>query len=239
MAQCILVMGESGSGKTTSMRTLPPEETLYIDCDGKGLQWRGWREGYKTGVNYVATSDKWQVLDILEMVQYRKKPERKTGSSGQIVKDYNSPKAVPIFEGVKYVVIDTLNGIMVDDEMKRMGEKGYDKWTDLASAVYGIITYALKMRDDLVVIFTAHTQTERDENTGIAWTRMKTNGKKLDKIVLESKFSTVLLATCRGSDYVFETRANSSTAKTPMGAFETDTIPNDIMAVITALEDYR
>lgn len=239
MAQTILVMGESGAGKTTSMRNLPPEQTLYIDCDGKGLQWRGWRDGYKKGVNYVATSDKQQIYDILEMLQYKKRPEIVKGSAGQIVKKYESPNATPIFEGIKYVVIDTLNGIMVDDEMARMKEKGYDKWVDLSTAVYGIIVYANKMRDDLTVIFTAHTQTERDENTGMSWTRMKTNGKKLDKIVLESKFSTVLLATTHNGEYVFETKANNSTAKTPLGAFDTDTIPNDIMAVITALEDYK
>ena len=238
MAQCILVMGESGAGKTTAMRTLPPSETLYIDCDGKGMQWRGWRKDYNTAnKNYVSTSDKWQVLELLERVQHKKAPVKKPGSAGQMVKDYEH--GTPCFENVKYVVIDTLNGIMVDDEMQRMNEKGYDKWADLAQAVYGIIVYALKMRDDVVVIFTAHTQTERDETTGQMWTRLKTNGRKLDKIVLESKFNTVLLAVCRNGEYLLETSANSSTAKTPMGAFETPTIPNDIMAVIDALEDYR
>ena len=34
-------MGESGSGKTTAMRNLPPKETFYIDCDKKGLNWKG------------------------------------------------------------------------------------------------------------------------------------------------------------------------------------------------------
>ena len=34
MAKVIGIMGESGSGKTTSMKNLPPEETFYIDCDG-------------------------------------------------------------------------------------------------------------------------------------------------------------------------------------------------------------
>lgn len=40
MSKTILIMGESGSGKTTSMRNLPPEETFYIDCDKKGLSWK-------------------------------------------------------------------------------------------------------------------------------------------------------------------------------------------------------
>lgn len=60
----------------------------------------------------------------------------------------------------------------------------------------------------------------------------------LDKIDLESKFPVVLLAKVVDGEHVFETKANNSTAKTPMGAFAEATIPNDISAVLTALEDY-
>lgn len=41
MAKLICIMGESGSGKSTSMRNLDPATTYYIDCDGKGLPWKG------------------------------------------------------------------------------------------------------------------------------------------------------------------------------------------------------
>lgn len=37
MSKVICIAGESGSGKTTSMRNLDPETTMYIDCDKKGL----------------------------------------------------------------------------------------------------------------------------------------------------------------------------------------------------------
>ena len=46
MANIIGIMGESGSGKTTSMRNLDPKSTYYIDCDKKGLSWRGWKKQY-------------------------------------------------------------------------------------------------------------------------------------------------------------------------------------------------
>ena len=32
MARLIAIMGESGSGKATAMRTLDPSTTFYIDC---------------------------------------------------------------------------------------------------------------------------------------------------------------------------------------------------------------
>lgn len=213
MAKVLCVMGESGSGKTTAMRNLPPESTLYIDCDGKGLSWKGWRNQYNVErKNYAKTSDKGKVASLLG-------------------KCNDMPQ-------IKHIIVDTINGIMVDDEFARMGEKNYDKWQDLAAAVYGLIALALKMRDDLTVIFIAHSQTERDD-FGNAFTRVKTSGRKLDKIVLESKFTTVLLAKRNATgQYVFETHANNSTAKTPLGAFEADEIPNDITEVLKALEEY-
>ena len=210
------IMGESGSGKTTSLRNLPPDETLYIDADKKGLSWRGWRNQYNGAKkNYLTIDTPETVLIALDKV------DRKT----------------PPFENTHYVVIDTLNGIMVADEFRRMKEKGYDKWADLANAVYGIIDRALMMRPDVTVIVTAHTQTDHDDN-GYIFTRIKTSGRKLDKIGLESKMPVVLHAKANQGQYVFETHANNSTAKTPLGAFEEDEIPNDVMKVIEVLEDY-
>ena len=138
---------------------------------------------------------------------------------------------------IKVVVIDTINGLMVSDEMRRSKEKGYDKWVDLAACVWDLVNEAYEYRDDLTIIFTAHTQTDHDEN-GYMFTRIKTSGKKLDKIVLESKFTTVLLSKCVDGHYKFETRANNSTAKSPMGAFEAFEIDNDIVEVIKALEEF-
>lgn len=215
MAMVIAVMGESGSGKSTAMRTLPPEQTYYIDADGKGLPWRGWRQQYNAEKkNYYRGSDKEKIISILDGLNNKR-------------------------QDIKYVVIDTINGIMVDDEMARMKDKGYDKWADLAMAVYGMIIYSLRMRDDMTIIFVAHTQVDRDENTGMTWTRIKTNGRKLDKIVLESKFTTVFHARCLDGKYIFETRSNNSTAKTPLGAFEEPAIENDIMKALEKLEEFR
>lgn len=213
MSKAICVAGESGSGKTTAMRNLNPEKTFYFDCDLKGLNWKGWNQQYnKENKNYCATTD----INVI-----------KKGISKISNKYYE----------IKYVVIDTLNSIMADDEMRRSKEKGYDKWTDLAQCVWDLITSSYSYRDDLTLIYVAHTQTERDES-GYTFTRIKTNGKKLDKLCLESRFTTVLIAKATEGRYIFETRANKSTAKSPMGAFEEFEIENDIVKVIKALEEY-
>lgn len=215
MANIICVMGESGAGKTTSMRNLDPATTFYIDCDKKGLSWKGWRSQYNAeNKNYYKTDDQHSVLTLLKSID--KKPETKH---------------------IKTVIVDTLNGLMVADEMRRSKEKGYDKWLDLACAVYDIIDYALTMRDDVTVIFVAHTQTDHDDN-GYMFTRIKTSGKKLDKITLESKFPVVLHAKVIDGKHVFGTKADNSTAKTPLGAFETNYIDNDIAEVLKVLAEF-
>ena len=214
MSRAYVVMGESGGGKTTSLRNLKPEETYIVDCDGKGLSWKGWREQYNAEKkNYFKTDDQYKVLSIMDGID-KKRPD------------------------IHNIVIDTINSIMVADERRRINEKTYDKWADLAWSVYDICIKASQLRDDINVIVLAHTQTEVDENTGERFTRILTNGKKLNKIGLEKYFTTVLLCKKSGDKYVFETQANRSTAKTPFGAFDKDEIPNDMQAVLDVLKDY-
>lgn len=213
MARVICIAGESGSGKTTSMRNLDPKTTCYIDCDRKGLSWRGWRQQYNAeNKNYCATDDINTVGQLLVRVS-KTRPE------------------------VKTIVIDTIGSMMVADEMRRMREKGYDKWADLAQGVWNLVDVSNDLRPDLFIIYVAHTQTERDES-GYIFTKIKTNGRKLEKICLESKFTTVLISKCVEGRYIFETHAKNSTAKTPLGAFEADEIDNDIVEVIKVLEEF-
>ena len=213
MSRVICIAGESGSGKTTSMRNLDPKTTLYIDCDKKGLSWKGWKNQYsEENKNYIRTDFVSTVLSALD-------------------------KADKEWKHIKVVVVDTINGLMVADEMRRSKEKGYDKWVDLAACVWDLVCKAHDLREDLTVVFTAHTQTDHDDN-GYMFTRIKTSGKKLDKIVLESKFTTVLLSKCVDGAYKFETQANNSTDKSPMGAFDQMEIDNDVVEVIKALEDF-
>lgn len=210
----IAIMGESGSGKTTSCRTLDPKSTYYIDCDKKGLAWKGWRQQYNTDNKNFYSGRDLQKIDTL-------------------IKGINEKRS-----DIKTIVIDTLNTCMVDKEVKSMTEKGYDKWIDLTQYVWGICETAATLRDDLTVIITFHSETIRDD-LGYSFTRIKTNGRKLEKVVLESLFSTVLLARRdENGEYVFETKAKNSTAKSPMGAFETETIPNDMQAVLNALAEF-
>ena len=213
MSRVICVAGESGAGKTTALRLLDQKTTYIIDADRKGLSWKGWKAQYNTeNKNYKQVSDIDTVAALLKVINETKQ--------------------------IKVVVVDTINTMMVDDEMAKMKDKGYDKWADLAFSVWELISNAHLYRDDLTVVFMAHTQTERDD-AGYTWTRIKTSGRKLDKVVLESKFTTVLIAKCKDGKHVFETQSRQSTAKSPMDLFKEFEIDNDLNKVIKAMEEYE
>ena len=179
------------------------------------MSWKGWKSVFNAeNKNYLRTDFPQVVVSALKKVEEQEN-----------------------YKHIEAIVVDTLNGLMVADEMRRTKEKGYDKWQDLAQSIYDLVDYSLTMREGVTVIFTAHTQTDHDEG-GYLFTRIKTSGRKLDKITLESKFSTVLLSKCVDGKYTFETQANFSTAKSPMGAFEEKEVENDITKIIKALEEF-
>ncbi len=219
-------MGESGSGKTTAMRNLPKNETFYIDCDKKGLNWKGWRS------------------DFVDVTNSKPEPGRgcyyKTDSFSIVSALMRKVNEQEQLRHIKYIVIDTLNGLMVAEEMRILAMQSGDKrsaWSDLAQNGWSIINQALELRDDLIVIIICHSETISDEN-GIVRTRIKTNGRKLEKLVLESKMTTVIWAVRQDGKYKFILSADGSTCKVPIDAFDVDECPNDIMLVIKALEEY-
>lgn len=212
MAKLIGIYGEPGTGKSTSLRNLPPKETLYIDADMKGLNWKGWKKEYNgDNKNYLKTNFPQLAIKYLQLA------EKGT---------------------YKYVVIDTVNNLMVSDEMRRCKEKGYDKWMDLAACIWELVDLPGSLRDDLTVILLFHSQTDYTED-GYRFTKIKTNGRKTEKNNIDSKFNW-LLRTVKQDDgkYYFETTAHNSTTRTPLDAFEDDYIPNDIMKVIEVMEEY-
>ena len=210
MSKIILVMGEPATGKTVSLRNIPKKELYYIDCDKKGLNYKGWKNDFnEENKNYCRTTDSDMIAKILKGISNTR-------------------------EDIKYVAIDTINSVMLADEMRRSKDKNFDKWVDLASSVYNIIVdTAPDLRDDMTVIFIGHTQTD-DEG----FTRLLTNGKKLNKIGLEKYFDTVLISKNMDGRYVFETTSPNSTARVPMGFDCEQYIENDLYEIIKELKEY-
>jgi len=210
MAKMLLIMGEPASGKTVSLRNIPKNELYYVDCDKKGLNYKGWKNDFNAEKkNYFRSNDGEQIAKLMIAISEKR-------------------------EDIKYIAIDTINSIMIADEMRRSKDKNFDKWVDLASCIFNLINIVPDLRDDLTVIFVGHTQTD-DEG----FTRLLTNGKKLNKIGLEKYFDTVLIAKNNDGKYVFETTSPNSTARVPMGCYEGEQyIENDLYEIIKELKEY-
>ena len=227
MAITVGIFNQSGGGKSTSIVVNPdgtynpsdyqgmnPDTTVIFNSDKKRLPFKGtnWIEG----TNVFTISNNEEIKKILAKI-----------NSGTRVKS---------------VIIDTINGIMVDKEMIESKKLTFDKWMDLAKDIYELISIANGMRDDLIIYFTGHVTlfTDVDGNESKC---LVTNGKKLEKIRLESKLPIVLFgAVDRGSNdnnkYYFETQANRSTAKTPLGMFSEFKIPNSLSLVDKTIREY-
>jgi hypothetical protein len=227
MAQSVLVIADSGSGKSSSMRNLDPAETFVINIANKPLPFKGWKSKYQplssrditTGnmsKAHTAKSILWCLQEISE----------------------NRPD-------IKNIVIDDLQYMSAFEYFDRANERGYDKFTDIATNLATIARFPKDMRDDQYVFFLTHSEDFTDAAGGRR-VKAKTVGKMIDNaLTLEGLFSIVLYARVSKDaegeiQYVFETRNNGeNTCKAPMGMFEADTIPNDLQMVKEAIISYE
>lgn len=228
MAITVGIFSMSGGGKSTSLVINPDgkydptnyqgmdlAKLIYFNCDKKKPPFKS--DKLVKGVNYFETSNGEEIRNIMKGVSAK---------------------------GLEYkaIIVDTINGIMVDKEMLESKKLSYDKWMDLAKDIYELITEANGLRDDLVVYLLGHVTlyTDVDGNESKC---LVTNGKKLEKIKLESKLPVVLFGGVeRGSEgknkHYFETQTNRSTAKTPIGMFSEFSIPNSLKLVDTKIREY-
>lgn len=237
MAITVGVLGESGDGKTTSIVINPDgkfnmndyngitaHDTVIINADRKMLPFPLNNE--KIG--------KWENRkNLFNISLYRdvsgKNSNKPKVSIEALLTHFNSKPEI------KRIIIDTLNGIMVDKEMRESKTTGFSKWLDLALDIYDLITLCNSLRDDLIIYVTGHTtlytNTDGEESKCLV-----TNGRKLEKIKIESKLPIVLFTKVKkgnhgDNEYFFETQKNRNTAKSPMGMFEEFEIPNSLKLV--------
>lgn len=214
MSYPVLILGESGTGKTTSMRNLNPEHCVLIQSVKKPLPFRsaGWRR-------YDATTKEGNVFV--------------TDKSETIVRIINGTSA-PI------VIIDDFQYIMANEFMRRVldkesGNAAFAKYNEIARSVWDIINAAAQAGDVKRVYMLSHTQNSEDGNV-----KIKTIGKLLDeKITIEGMFTMVMRTHVNQGEYLFSTHnSGHDTVKTPLGMFADDYIPNDLKAVDAAITDF-
>lgn len=137
---------------------------------------------------------------------------------------------------LKTYVIDDSQYLMAFDSFARAGQKGYDKFTDMAVNFYNMLQFIIRNTPPDVIVYLLH-HTEENENGDI---KAKTIGKMLDQqLTIEGLVSIVLMTIIKEGSYYFLTRSDGhNPVKTPMEMFGSELIDNDLKMVDTAIRAY-
>ena len=226
-AETIAIVGESGTGKSTSLRNLNPETTFIISTTGKPLPFRAWKkkyipikiEGKNVSGNYYVSSKCDQILNILQIID----------------------KMMP---HIKQVIIDDFQYVLSYEFVDRATEVGYTKFSELAQHAMEILRYSEKMREDCKMIFLTHSENVGD-NVNPKYV-IKTVGKLLsEKVTLEGLFTYIFFTKVNEGDsgrmeYKLITNNDGScVAKTSLGMFEDLEIDNDLDEIIKVIDAYN
>jgi hypothetical protein len=225
MAQSVLVIAESGCGKSTSIEALNPAETFIINVANKPLPFKGWKAKYPA---FDATTSKGNCANVSAPKDIE-----------AVLKIINARK------DIKNVVIDDFQYMSAFEYFNRASEKGFDKFTQMGAALAHIAKLPILMRDDLMVFYLTHAE-EATDLEGRRKVKAKTIGKLVDdKLTLEGLFSIVLFGKVKKDKdgnmrYVFETQNNGeNTCKSPRGMFSSFEIPNDLQVVRESIIAYE
>ena len=209
-----MILGQSGTGKTTSLRNLNPDEVLLIQAVKKPLPFK---------------SKDWV-------------PCTKANPTGSILVTDNAQTIVGAMQRTHkpIIIIDDFQYILANEFMRRVldnetGNAAFAKYNEIARNAWDILMCAGKLADSTRVYILAHTQ--EDDSGRI---KAKTIGKLLDeKITIEGLLTIVMRTAVINGQYLFSTQnSGSDTVKTPMDMFEQEHIPNDLAMVDAAVTDY-
>lgn len=209
MSYATLVLGESGTGKTCSLRNLDPKNTLLIQPVRKPLPFRstGWKEIKQKGDgnNILVCSNPQAIINCM----------------------HASPFDV--------IVVDDWQYILASMYMAARNVKGFDKFTEIGGAGFDIAKAASELGENKRVYVLAHTTSDEFGNTRIKTLGKLLD----DKIVVEGMFTTVLRTHVENGRYLFSTQnSGSDTVKSPMGMFSEQYIENDLVAIDRVICDY-
>lgn len=218
-SKLIGIVGETGTGKSTAIKHLNPEETYIINVAKKELPFKGSEKLYNTeNKNYKEVDDPTEITRLLKTL---------------------SEKATHI----KNVVIEDSNYLMGFRMVEKATEVGYTKFSVMAKDMVDMFRTARKLRDDLVIFYFSHPETIEDSGEIIGY-KIKTAGKLIDNQVLLEGLLTVCLYTDvedtkDGANYSFLTnRYRKRPAKSPDGMFDNLKIPNNLQLVKDAIIEY-
>ncbi len=114
------------------------------------------------------------------------------------------------------------------------------KWKDFAMDVYELYTIASQLRDDLIIIFCAHT--ESFQENGETFYRTKHGGQKATKLNLNSRlaynlYTDVTVNSSNEREYWFVTQTDGHTEARSVEGVLPYRMPNDLGTVVRLIQE--
>lgn len=152
-----------------------------------------------------------------------------------VATNYDKIKAMLFKCPMKSICIDDSGYLLTDEFIRRNSEKTYEKFNDIATNFYDLITFCqTQLPNDKIVYFVMH----ENENEITGECKPKTIGKMLDeKVCVEGMFTIVIRCVNEAGDHKFYVN-NNGCSKTPEDMFETDFIENDLKLVDSTIREY-
>lgn len=226
MAQEILIIGQSGTGKSTSLENLDPKETVIINPTKKALPFKGYKNNYKEFTIENKNGNLFNLSTSSTIIQ----------ALDHINKNMSH---------IKNIIFDDAGYTMAFEFFNRIKETGFAKFNEIGTNFANIIKKGTELRDDVTFIMMMHPEVENDA-LGRQIVKAKTVGKLVDNYLnIEGMFSIVLYSKALQVkdgviEYKFITQNDgSNTGKSPKGMFDKLEIPNDMKYVIDKIQQYN
>ncbi len=209
MSIACMILGQSGTGKTASLRDLDPADVLLIQPVKKPLPFRsaGWLPCTKNNPNgTIIVTD--SAATICKALTLTTKP---------------------------IIVVDDFQYVLANEFMRRSDEKSYDKFTDIARHAWDILMTAGHLVDNKRVYILAHTQEDDMGNVKAKSIGRLLD----EKITIEGLLTIVMRTKVINGNYLFSTQNNGrDTVKTPMGMFDDEDVPNNLFEIDRIIQGF-
>lgn len=221
----IAIIGKTGTGKSTSIKTLDPRETVILNLLSKRLPFRGSDKMYNEASKNIFAVDTYdKIIAVINNIS-EKAPH------------------------VKNVIIDDISFLMRKEFFARSKERGYEKFNDIGTHMQQVIVACERTRPDLNVFLMFHAEDVVDGGDIVEY-KIATVGKMVDQsynpleVVEVALFSSSVFDDDGKISYGFYTKRQKVDgvvvpAKSPDGMFKESFIPNDLGMVIKAIDDYH
>lgn len=208
MSIATFILGQSGTGKSSSLRNLDPRQVLLIQSIKKPLPFRanGW--SYITPDNRtgsIIVTD--QPQDIINAIHCTKRP---------------------------IVIIDDFQYVMANEFMRRSVERGFDKFTEIGRHAWDVLNAAITSHENKRIYILSHTE-ENDGKSKIKTIGKMLDEKiTLEGMVTICLQTSVV----NEQYVFMTKNNGNTTVKSPMGLFESEHVDNDLNNIDKDICDY-